>query len=74
MDRLDKTLKILEETQSSINNLKNNFTFLVIAEGWCGDAAQIVPVLNKITESSPKLNMKIVLRDENEELILNQWK
>ncbi|WP_456376926.1 thioredoxin family protein [Lutibacter sp.] len=72
MDRLDKTLKISEETQSSINNLKNDFTFLVIAEGWCGDAAQIVPVLNKITESSPKINMKIVLRDENEEL-MNQY-
>ncbi len=72
MDRLDKTLKISEETQTSINNLKNNYTFLVIAEGWCGDAAQIVPILNKITESSTKIDLKIVLRDENEEL-MNQY-
>lgn len=69
MDRLDKTLKVSEETQTSINNLNNNFTFLVIAEGWCGDAAQIVPVLNKISESSTKIELKIVLRDENEELM-----
>lgn len=69
MDRLDKSLKISEETQSSINNLKNNFTFLVIAEGWCGDAAQIMPILNKIAESSSKIDLKIVLRDENPELM-----
>jgi hypothetical protein len=69
MDRLDKTLKISEETKNSINNLKNNFTFLVIAEGWCGDAAQILPILNKIAESSSKIDLKIVLRDENEELM-----
>ncbi|PHQ56744.1 MAG: thioredoxin family protein [Lutibacter sp.] len=69
MDRLDKTLKVSEETLTSINDLSNNFTFLVIAEGWCGDAAQIVPILNKIAESSAKIDLKIVLRDENEELM-----
>jgi thioredoxin-like negative regulator of GroEL len=72
MDRLDKTLKVSEETQISINNLKNSFTFLVIAEGWCGDAAQIVPILNKIAEASTKIDLKIVLRDENEAL-MNQF-
>lgn len=72
MDRLDKTLKISDETQLSIDGLKNNYTFLVIAEGWCGDAAQIVPILNKIAEASPTINLKIVLRDENDEL-MNQF-
>ena len=72
MDRLDKTLNVSEETQNSINKLKNNFTFLVVAEGWCGDAAQIVPILNKIAEASSKINLKIVLRDENEAL-MNQF-
>ena len=72
MDRLDKTLKISEETAASINSLKNDFTFLVITEGWCGDAAQILPVLNKISEASSKINLNIVLRDENEEL-MNQF-
>ncbi|WP_372793136.1 thioredoxin family protein [Lutibacter sp.] len=69
MDRLDKTLKVSDETKVSIDDLKNDFTFLVIAEGWCGDAAQIVPILNKIAEASNKINLKIVFRDENEELM-----
>jgi len=69
MDRLDKKIVISEETQDSICSLKNNFTFLVIAEGWCGDAAQIMPILNKIAESSSKIELKIVLRDDNPELM-----
>lgn len=72
MDRLDKTLKVSEETLDSLHQLHKNFTFLVIAEGWCGDAAQIVPVLNKIAESSSNIDLKIVLRDENEKL-MNQF-
>ena len=72
MDRLDKTLKISEETYNSINNLSKKFTFLVIAEGWCGDAAQILPVLNKVAEVSANIDLKIVLRDENDEL-MNQF-
>ena len=47
MDRLDKTLKITDETFNSIQNLKHGLTFLVISEGWCGDAAQVVPIINK---------------------------
>jgi len=69
MDRLDKTLKISGETQNSLNQLKDGYTFLVIAEGWCGDAAQILPVINKIAEASTKINLKVVCRDENDELM-----
>ena len=69
MDRLDKTLKISEETTNALNQLNDSFTLLVLAEGWCGDAAQILPVLNKITESTSKIEMKIVYRDENETLM-----
>lgn len=69
MDRLDKTLKISEETLQALNNLTENFWLLVLAEGWCGDAAQVLPVLNKMAEASPKLNLKLVCRDENDELM-----
>ena len=69
MDRLDKTLKISDETLNSIQNLKDELTFLVISEGWCGDAAQVVPIINKISETSGKIDLKIVFRDENEALM-----
>ena len=69
MDRLDKTIKVLPETPSALKQLNNNYTFLVISEGWCGDAAQVLPVLNKIAENAENIDLKIVLRDENEELM-----
>ena len=72
MDRLDKTLTISAATQNSLDNLDKGFTFLVIAEGWCGDAAQILPIINKVAEASDKIAFKIVLRDENEDL-MNQF-
>jgi hypothetical protein len=72
MDRLDKTLEVSAETQNSLDNLNKGFTFLVIAEGWCGDAAQILPIINKVAEASHNIDFKIVLRDENEDL-MNQY-
>lgn len=69
MDRLDKTLKISEATQLALNNLSENYSMLVLAEGWCGDAAQVLPVLNKIAEASPKIDLRLVCRDENDELM-----
>ncbi|MDI1306132.1 MAG: thioredoxin family protein [bacterium] len=70
MNRLDKTMRIPDENILKIKNLKREYVWLVISEGWCGDAAQILPVLNQMTiASEDKIEMKIVLRDENEELM-----
>jgi len=69
MDRLDKTLKVLDDTNTALNQFNNHYTFLVISEGWCGDAAQVLPVLNKIAENSSYIHLKIVLRDDNEDLM-----
>lgn len=69
MDRLDKTIKISEETIQVLNSLTENFSFLILAEGWCGDAAQILPVLHKIAEATPKIKLRVVCRDENDELM-----
>jgi len=70
MSRVDKTVSLSDEISSTINQLKENYKFLVITEGWCGDAAQIVPVFNKIaTASLGKIDLKFVLRDKNLPLI-----
>lgn len=69
MNRLDKTIKILESHQIQLKNLSEKITFLIISEGWCGDAAQIVPVLNKLVNCSENIDFKIVIRDENPELM-----
>lgn len=69
MKRLDKTLQLLEATKLALNTVKKPITWLVISESWCGDAAQTLPVIHKMAEQSSKIDLKIVLRDDNEELM-----
>jgi len=70
MHRLDKTIKITEENATVLKNLSKSYLWLVLTESWCGDAAQISPVLNKMAlESNKKIELKLALRDENEELM-----
>ncbi|RRO15320.1 thioredoxin family protein [Flavobacteriaceae bacterium 14752] len=67
--RWDKTFKLSETDKNFFENISNPITFLVLAEGWCGDAAHALPIINAITEASPNLELKVVLRDDNDELM-----
>lgn len=69
MKRWDKTLKISEEIKEKVSNFYGNVTWLVITESWCGDAAHVIPALNKIAELSQNIELKLVLRDKNEALM-----
>lgn len=69
MNRLNKTMKITDENSLKLKSLKGEYIWLVISESWCGDAAQLVPIVNKMAEESGKIELKIVLRDENEDLM-----
>lgn len=69
MNRLDKTMKISEAVTLELKNLKKEYIWLVISEGWCGDAAQLLPIINKMALETDKIDLKIVLRDDNESLI-----
>ena len=69
MNRLDKTMVVSEEVILKMLNVKKNYVWLVLSEGWCGDAAQILPILNKMAVLTPNIELKIAFRDENEELM-----
>jgi len=69
MKRWDKTLKISEDIATKIKNVKTKQTWLVLTESWCGDAAHVVPVMNKVAELNDNIEFKVVLRDENEALM-----
>jgi hypothetical protein len=69
MNRLDKTLTVHEDVTEKIASIKSKLIWLVLSEGWCGDAAQLLPVINKKAELSQNIKLKVLLRDENEELM-----
>ena len=69
MNRVDKTSAIAEELMAVLTQIKTSQTWLVISEGWCGDAAQIVPFFHVIEKQFSTINVRLVLRDENLELM-----
>ena len=69
MKRWDKTLKVSDEAKQSIKQFNKKTTWLVLTESWCGDAAHVIPVINKVAELNDNIALELVLRDENEELM-----
>lgn len=69
MQRIDKQAQISTELLQNLSALPSEMYWLVITEGWCGDAAQLVPWFQKMAESSNKVQIKYLLRDENTELM-----
>jgi len=69
MNRLEKTLKMDSEVLEKLQKINTKQTWLVIAEGWCGDVAQILPIIKLMTDSIENIELKIVFRDENDTLM-----
>ncbi|UOQ79042.1 thioredoxin family protein [Hymenobacter sp. 5516J-16] len=70
MERLDKQVQVQPELLAAVQGLQQRYVWLVLTEGWCGDAAQIVPVLEKIAQASQgRITTHYLLRDENLDLM-----
>ncbi len=69
MKRWDKTLKFNDEAVEQISKVDTEITWLVLTESWCGDASPALPVMHKISELNPNISLKIILRDENVDLM-----
>lgn len=69
MKRLDKTQQLLPEVIESVKKIEKKQLWMVLTESWCGDAAQNIPVLKKIADENPLIELRLVLRDDNDELM-----
>jgi len=66
MKRWNKTLKISDEVKNSFTAYARKVYWIVVAEGWCGDVAHSLPVIHKAAELNDNIDLRIVLRDQNE--------
>ena len=69
MNRLDKTVKLNQSLVETVRNLKVSWVWLILTEGWCGDAAQNIPPIEKIAAENDGITTRYLLRDDNLELI-----
>lgn len=60
------------EDIEAFKSLPETLNVLAIGEDWCGDVVAGFPVLAKLADETGKLNVRIFLRDQNEDLI-NQY-
>lgn len=67
--RLDKTQQLLPEVIEAVKKISEKQLWMVLTESWCGDAAQNIPVLKKIADENPLIDLRLVLRDDNDELM-----
>lgn len=65
MQRLNKTVKIGESLEKLTQSIQSPQKWYVLTEAWCGDAAQCVPVIAKIAELNPVIDLTLLLRDDN---------
>lgn len=67
--RLEKTVKLSDSIIEKAKDVSRKMIWLIITEGWCGDAAQNIPTIEKIAAESENIETRYVLRDENVELM-----
>ena len=72
MSRWNNKLEISEGDELKIRVFNTEVIWLVITESWCGDAAHLLPVINKVAKLNANINLHIVLRDDNDSL-MNQF-
>ncbi|AMM51340.1 hypothetical protein TH61_09380 [Rufibacter sp. DG15C] len=64
MERTYQT-PLLPELVHLVQSLPTPMIWLIITEGWCGDAAQNVPILAAIAEKSSHITFLTILRSEH---------
>ncbi len=65
MDRVDKMTIIMPELLEELKAIGENQIWLGLVEAWCGDVPHNVPPLAKMAVSVPKVSLRLLLRDEN---------
>lgn len=70
--RIHKSISLNPDLKLAAEKIRHSYTWKVITEAWCGDSAQILPVIAEIARLNPdKIKLSILLRDENQELMSN---
>ena len=64
MNRWDKKITIESNLAENIQSFPK-MKWLVITEGWCGDAAQNIPFIAKLAKENPNIDLRFIMRDEH---------
>jgi len=60
--------RVTPEERAVFTNRQEKLNVLVLTEDWCGDALTNFPVLARMVEGAPRVEMRVFLRDQNPDL------
>ena len=63
--RISKSYKMNEQLKSVLKSISSPQTWMILTEDWCGDSAQNLPYISKMAEQNDLINLRILPRDEN---------
>ena len=69
MTRIEKHYSVSEELKNLILQVDKPQIWMIISETWCGDSAQNIPFIAKIAAVNPRIEIKIVMRDSNPDVM-----
>ncbi|GAB2549967.1 thioredoxin family protein [Rufibacter soli] len=65
MKRVEKQFALTPDLSTALLAHRPDWKWLVLVEAWCGDGAQLLPVMAGIAAEIPSIELTILLRDQN---------
>lgn len=65
----ERQLALAPADLAAFQQLPHPLNVLVLAEDWCGDVVDNLPILGRIAQESGKLNLRVFLRDQSLDLM-----
>lgn len=57
------------DSMPRVAQIANSWHVLILSEDWCGDSVNTLPVIARLNESAPSMDMRIIGRDAHPELM-----
>jgi hypothetical protein len=67
--RIEKTYSPSSRVQAAARAIRDAQLWMVLTEPWCGDSAQNLPYIFKIAACNPLIDVRILLRDQNPDIM-----
>jgi len=64
-DRIGRTYQVRPTLKEALHHLETPQLWMVLTEPWCGDSAQCLPYLAGMAQINPDVELRILLRDQN---------
>ena len=64
-NRIMRTYKVADDLKAMLQSIDEPQIWMVLTEPWCGDSAQCLPQITVMTDLNPNIDLRMILRDEN---------